>query len=101
MSTSLTGTTITDDQIRGLRRVAQHWHEVITILTCTAALGEDDESTPADRAVARDRCAEILNARALETCRGRTHHHHARVTCNGSCCTACGGPIDENEECRC
>ena len=43
----------------------------------------------------------ILDTNACAKCRGREHPHHATVTCNGTCCTACGGPIDENEECRC
>jgi hypothetical protein len=101
VSTPVIGTTITDDQIRGLRRVAQHWHEIITILTCTVALGEDDESTAPDRANARARCAEIFNARTREKCHAREHRAHVGDVCEGTCCTACGGPIDANEECRC
>lgn len=38
---------------------------------------------------------------AKKSCRGRTRAHHADVTCGGECCTTCGGPVDENEECRC
>ncbi len=34
-------------------------------------------------------------------CPGRSHPNHVIDVCNGSCCTACGGPIDESEACRC
>ncbi len=60
----ITAETITDEQIRGLRRAALHFDEVMTSLVCTVALGEDDESTAPERNEARARCAEILNARA-------------------------------------
>lgn len=62
------------------------------------------------RTRARARCADLLNAArdasqcmayAASKCIARAHRAHATVTCNGACCTACGGPIDENEECRC
>jgi hypothetical protein len=58
----LTADTITDEQIRGMRRAALHFDELVTAMTCTVALGEDNSST-ADRQVARARCAEIFNAK--------------------------------------
>lgn len=36
-----------------------------------------------------------------DVCTGRTHRDHATITCNGTCCTACGGPVDNNQACRC
>lgn len=111
--TTLTVDTITDVQIRGLledvtaRLKAGGWppsigYEENARLTseqhqCLVALGKKRARRGRSRAQARARCAEIL----LERCRGRTHSQHAQVTCNGSCCTECGGPIDENEDCRC
>ena len=51
---------------------------------------------------ARARCAELLSStRGSSKCAGRAHPNHATMTCNGACCTGCGGPVDENEECRC
>ena len=38
---------------------------------------------------------------ASQKCHGRNHAEHVRDVCEGQCCTICGGPIDENEECRC
>ena len=41
------------------------------------------------------------NAEVARRCPGLTHRDHVADVCEGSCCTACGGPIDSNEECRC
>ena len=90
----VTADTITDAQIRALF----YADEIAAIELTVATL---PGWSAADRLETRARCAELFNARAIGTCVGRTHRHHATVTCNGTCCTACGGPIDENEECRC
>jgi hypothetical protein len=39
--------------------------------------------------------------RDRKKCPGRISNGHADSTCAGNCCTACGGPIDEEGECRC
>lgn len=44
--------------------------------------------------------AEVHNIRKAH-CPGRGHGHHIGDVCTGACCTTCGGPIDENAECRC
>lgn len=62
----ITADTITDAQIRELRRTQSPVTGNCAWL-CMIALGEDDESTAPERADARARCAEILNARAKET----------------------------------
>lgn len=90
----LTADTITDDQILALF----YAHEIAAI-ELTVATRPDWSAE--DRLWARSRCAEIFNARAHAKCTGRNHNAHATVTCNGTCCSNCGGPIDENEECRC
>jgi hypothetical protein len=41
--------------------------------------------------------AEFVKTR----CPARDHKEHVGDVCEGSCCTTCGGPIDESEECRC
>lgn len=50
---------------------------------------------------ARSRDADLFSARTRARCPGRQHSHHIGDICEGTCCTACGGPIDTNEECRC
>lgn len=47
--------------------------------------------------------AKMALARVLlsRRCVGRNHKAHADYTCEGNCCTECGGPIDDNEACRC
>lgn len=104
----LTADTITDEQIRELRGLfvgltaAPHVNGL-----CNLALGESEEACivlvlkPHKRKQARARCAELLNARSQDCCRARKHAEHVRDVCEGQCCTTCGGPIDENEECRC
>ena len=101
----LTAATITDAQIRelldslvndALAMIYQHKDARL----CRIALGHIRKSK-IERAAARGRCAEILNERARECCPGRGHRNHVADVCTGSCCTSCGGPIDENEECRC
>lgn len=37
----------------------------------------------------------------ITACPGRGHVRHATITCSGSCCTFCGGPIDDEGACRC
>lgn len=106
-----TADNITDAQIHELRAVLEadlaalvqdpcfwtsHIRKAITETEWALSTGE-----PIRARQARGRCAEMLNARAQEHCRGREHRGHVRDVCEGSCCTSCGGPIDENEECRC
>jgi hypothetical protein len=90
----LTAANITDDQIRELFYTDEIAAIELTVATLPGWSAEDHQET-------RARCAALFNARTLTKCAGRTHHNHATVTCNGTCCTSCGGPIDENEECRC
>lgn len=101
----LTASTITDAQIRELldslvndALAMLYQHKDMRL--CRIALGHIRKSK-VERAAARSRCAEILNERARERCPGREHRSHVTDVCAGSCCTSCGGPIDENEECRC
>ena len=101
----LTSATITDAQIREL--LDSLVNDVRAILyqhkdarQCRIALGFIRKSK-VETAAARAHCAEILNERARERCPGRGHRNHTADVCTGSCCTSCGGPIDENEECRC
>jgi hypothetical protein len=106
----VTATTITDDQLHELLMLFVRescspkprvcYAAVRGYETCCKALGKRPVSQHIHRR-ARTRCAELYNAREIAKCVGRTHRDHATVTCNGMCCTACGGPIDENEECRC
>jgi len=90
----LTADTITDDQILELF----HANKIAAIeLTVATRPGWSTE----DRREMRARCVELFNARAKERCPARRHDDHVTDVCDGSCCTTCGGPIDENEECRC
>lgn len=90
----LTATTITDEQILKLFNAGEIAANELTVATRPGWSAKN-------RLEKRARCAEIFNARALTTCAGRIHRDHARFTCVGTCCTNCGGTIDENEECRC
>lgn len=95
----LNADTLTDDQLRSLAcyiEIGSREHDDLNVALRKIAPRRGDTFM-----AARARCAEILNARAAAKCHGRTHRNHTADTCNGSCCTACGGPIDENEECRC
>jgi hypothetical protein len=101
----LTADTVTDAQIRelldslvndALAMIYQHKDARL----CRIALGYIRKSK-IERAAARAHCAELLNAGARKRCPGRDHRGHVADVCTGSCCTSCGGPIDENEECRC
>jgi len=49
----------------------------------------------------RQRICDAINERARGRCPGRSHHHHVLAVCAGECCTVCGGPIDDDGECRC
>jgi hypothetical protein len=71
---TLTGETITDEQIRKLQRTAKSYADgdpSFVIRTCKRALGrkvayvnkEAAMTASGRRALARERCAEILNAR--------------------------------------
>lgn len=96
----LTVDTITIEQIRDLRKTAADPTE----LRHAEVAGSDyyQVMAPTEWREARALCAKILNARAAkDSCPGREHRAHAGVTCNGMCCTVCGGPVDDNEECRC
>lgn len=64
--TSLTAETVTDEMIRELRSTPSPITGNCGYL-CTIALGEGDESTAPQRYEARQRVAEILNARATAT----------------------------------
>ena len=102
---NLTAATITDAQIRELldtflNNVLDHIYRHQDMRLCRIALGHIRKSK-IERAAARSRCAVILNERARERCPGRDRRNHVADVCTGSCCTSCGGPIDENEECRC
>jgi hypothetical protein len=102
---SLTAATVTDAQIRelldslvndALAMIYQHKDARL----CRIALGYIRKSK-VETAAARAHCADLLNATARKRCPGRDHHAHVADVCTGSCCTNCGGPIDDNEECRC
>lgn len=90
----LTADTITDAQILQLFYACEIAAIELTVAT------RPDWSTD-DRRETRARCAELFNARAKRRCPARHHDDHFADVCDGSCCTACGGLIDENEECRC
>lgn len=96
-----TGKTITDAQISKLRvwlfaRGKGDSLELAGLVATHDALGRSHR-----RDAARIRCAALLNRLSTEECPGRAHAAHAVVTCNGACCSACGGPVDDNEACRC
>jgi len=95
--------TITDEQIHELREGARARRNTWLIGICDVASSDldSDRDVAAYRIKCRARCAEIFNVRAREKCPGRDHRNHVSDVCEGTCCTACGGPIDENEECRC
>ena len=42
-----------------------------------------------------------VDTEASARCPGRKHRRHVLAVCEGSCCTACGGPIDIDGGCRC
>ena len=99
MAMMLTAATITDDQIRELggpgceRSIRQ---------LCKVALNDAPTYLKADVVRrARQRCADKINDRIRARCLGRDHRNHVTDVCEGTCCTACGGPIDDREECRC
>ena len=101
----LTAATITDAQIREL--LDSLTNDAYSMLyrhqdarLCRIALGHIRKSK-VECGAARTRCAAILNERVGERCPGRGHRDHVNDVCEGSCCTSCGGPIDQNEECRC
>ena len=94
MVTAVTAATITDQQIRELFYADEIAAIELTVATLPGWSAED-------RREIRVRCAELFNTRAVATCIGRTHRDHATITCNGACCMACGGPVDDNQECRC
>lgn len=90
----LTADTITDDQIRKLFYADEIAAIDLTVATLPGWSAKD-------RLEARAQCADLFNARAKEHCPARRHDDHVADVCDGSCCTTCGGPIDENEGCRC
>ncbi len=101
----LTADTITDMQIHALldaflNDALAHIHRQQDMRLCKIAIGHIRKSKQ-ERAAARARCAEILNEGAKIRCPAREHAKHVGDVCEGQCCTSCGGPIDENEECRC
>lgn len=107
----MTAVNITDDQIRELRADANSSGDDETRDYCDIALGRPKSfhlargsaRNPAANEIdrARARCAAIIIARARQKCPGRDHRNHVDDVCDGTCCTACGGPIDDREECRC
>jgi hypothetical protein len=92
----LTTDTITAEQIRELRTTAADPTE----LRHAEVAGSDyyRMTAPITWRVARAHCAVILNIRAAKD---RKHRAHAADVLRGTCCMACGGPIDANDECRC
>lgn len=101
----LTADSITDMQIRELLDALNNDVHAITrrqqdVRLCKIAIGYIRKSK-VERAAACAHCAELLNKDARARCRARGHAEHIGDVCEGSCCTSCGGPIDENEECRC
>jgi len=101
---TLTADTIRDAQIREL--IARGDLTAAELADCEHALRRRDRYwTRFQRNMqrgARVRCAAIFNARAAKrACPGREHRAHVGDVCQGTCCTECGGPIDQNEECRC
>lgn len=102
----LTVSTVTDEQIDALWRLAcgtgsHREADPDTMHLCTVAVNRNEDFTAAEQHEARGRCALILRERAPEVCRARAHRAHVADVCEANCCTSCGGPIDENEECRC
>lgn len=96
----LTADTITDEQIRDLRgRLGSETYKGASddVIACEVARAAPLGSLR--RATARARCA--VNKIAQDRCVARKHVDHVRDACEGQCCTSCGGPVDENEECRC
>jgi hypothetical protein len=89
---------VTDKQIRALK-ASPGDHE--TFVTCLIALGDKRSPGRGGKHAARARCAEIINARERDRCLARQHPRHVSDVCKGACCTTCGGPIDDNGECRC
>lgn len=88
----VTPDTLTDEMIR--EEILNHTDLVIRALDNAAWM-------TAARRKARVQLCNIINARNQDRCPGRLHRRHAFVICTGSCCTSCGGPIDEDSECRC
>jgi hypothetical protein len=91
----ITADTITDSQIQQSGADAETIEHAIAV----------DPNWPGGRRhwarvhrQARMHCADLINARR---CPGRIHEDHLLAVCEGQCCTNCGGPIDDNEECRC
>lgn len=109
----ITAASITDEQIRELRARAQTngspwdaqgYGPSDVVSDCDVALFDINSVGAAERrAAARARCAEVLNAQNHKRCAARRlrHQHHIDDVCEGSCCTTCGGPIDNDGECRC
>jgi hypothetical protein len=64
---------------------------------CEAHLAIDESATVKPTRVVPLSASATTSPR----CRAFAHEDHVSVACEGNCCTACGGPIDENEECRC
>jgi hypothetical protein len=102
----VTADNLTAEQINDAR---DRWPQHITSAMAANALGLPESHTagglpnycpPRWQWHARQSIAMLINNRR-EQCPGRAHHAHAQVTCNADCCTECGGPIDENDECRC
>ena len=66
----------------------------------------DDASVPAKHRITSRGGKLYIGAsdteiQVADRCPGREHSRHIASICEGSCCTACGGPIDGNEACRC
>lgn len=101
---TITGDTVTDAQIRELldsipansESGGFQWQRR---RMCEVALGIA-EHVVIDRAEARARIADVIRAKRFK-CPANGHRHHIGDICNGSCCTACGGPIDDDGGCRC
>lgn len=71
---------------------------------CQVVLGEKRANPGSSRGKCRVLLEKLVAKgwpRVEEKCPGRGHRDHVADVCDGECCTACGGPIDENEACRC
>lgn len=79
-----------------VRPCLEHGTEIIDVdhaLTAGTRESFTAQTEPAPR--------EALRLTEPPPCPGRQHPRHTGAVCDGSCCTACGGPIDEKEACRC
>lgn len=108
------------EMVRGMQcpvvvAVARVGSDVVMCLYCALPLHKSEPLTFVSNAApglggCHARCVEAYHkakairdeeSQAASRCPGRSHRRHILSVCAGSCCTACGGPIDENSECRC